>query len=97
LFLEQKVQAPFLSPKLGIFTPVITNQETTEDIQDFFFKTQNFNFVQISTHAAPTAKSTQRLSYMLNGLWFEYQQGLESFLLPTEPRPLLKSKHTPIQ
>jgi len=63
----------------------------------FFFKTRNFSFVHISTHAAPTAKSIQRTSYMLNGLWFEYRQGQESFLLSTEPRALLKLKHIPIQ
>jgi hypothetical protein len=97
MLLKRKVQAPFLNPKLGIFTPDITKQETNNGIQDFFFKTRNFSFVYISTHAAPTAKSIQRISYMLNGLWFEYQQGLESFLLSTEPRALLKLKHTSVQ
>lgn len=86
-----------MNPKLGIFTPDVTNQETTYGIHDFFCKTQNFSFAQISTHAAPTAKSIQRLSCKLNRLWFEYQLGLDSFLFSTKPRPLLKLKQTPTQ
>lgn len=97
MLLKRKVQAPFLKPKLGIFTPDVINQETTYGIHEFFCKTQNSSFFQISTYAAPTAKSIQRRSYKKNVLWFEYQHGLHSFLFSTKHRPLLKLKQTPIQ
>jgi hypothetical protein len=40
--LKQKVQAPFLNPKLGIITPDITKQETNDDIHDFFLQNSKF-------------------------------------------------------
>jgi len=40
--LKQKVQAPFLNPKLGIITLDITKQEINDNIHDFFLQNSKF-------------------------------------------------------